>query len=69
MRRWNGWGDDAVTYPLPKAAGRFLEALMGPGTPPRDASWQAVVAAAPLTRLTPHPVSYTHLTLPTRDLV
>ncbi len=46
MRRWNGWGDDSVTYPLSKTAARFLEALMGPGLPPRDASWEAVVAAA-----------------------
>ncbi len=58
MRRWNGWGDEAVIYPLPKAAGSFLEALMGPGTPPHDASWQDVVAAAPPTRLLPHPLVF-----------
>ena len=66
MRRWNGWGDDSVTYPLSKAAARFLEALMGSGLPPRDASWQAVMAAAarlsspksPPSRLLSHPLVF-----------
>ncbi|MGB4801632.1 MAG: FAD-binding oxidoreductase [Anaerolineae bacterium] len=58
MRRWNGWGDDAITYPLPKAAGQFLRDLVGPGTRPRDATWPAVMAALPRSRLIPHPLVF-----------
>ena len=56
MKRWNGWGDDTVAYPLPATAGRFLEELVGPGTPPRDATLEHVIAAVPPTRLSPHPL-------------
>ncbi|MBU0512451.1 MAG: FAD-binding oxidoreductase [Chloroflexi bacterium] len=54
MRRWNGWGDDTITYPLPDSAGRFLELLVGPGTPPRDAALEAVTATVPESRLPAH---------------
>jgi alkyldihydroxyacetonephosphate synthase len=54
MRRWNGWGDDTLTYPLPAATARFLERLVGPGTPPRDAALADLVAAVPPSRLPSH---------------
>ena len=39
MRRWNGWGDDTVDYPLPRRGrSAFWKTLVGPGTPPRDAT-------------------------------
>lgn len=47
MRRWNGWGDDAVSYHVPERAVRFLVELMGPGTPPRDATAGETLASAP----------------------
>jgi alkyldihydroxyacetonephosphate synthase len=56
MRRWNGWGDDTVTYPLREGPRRFLEALVGPGTPPRDATLEEVAAAVPQSRLPMHPL-------------
>jgi alkyldihydroxyacetonephosphate synthase len=56
MRRWNGWGDDTVTYPLPPTATGILAALVGPGTPPHDASLDVVVAGVPPTRLPAHPL-------------
>ncbi len=56
MRRWNGWGDDSVTYPLPDGARHFLEGLLGPGTPPQDARLADVVAAVPASRLPDHPL-------------
>lgn len=31
MRRWNGWGDDQVDYPIPEKALDFLEKLVGKG--------------------------------------
>jgi len=54
MRRWNGWGDDTVTYHLPAGAQRFLEELVGPGTPPQDAALEDVVASVPDSRLPDH---------------
>ena len=56
MRRWNGWGDDTIDYPLPASAERYLERLVGRGTPPRDATLAEVVAAAPPSRLPAHPL-------------
>ena len=41
-RRWNGWGDPAITAPLPAEALAFLQERVGPGTPAPD---------APLTRV------------------
>lgn len=54
MKRWNGWGDESIDYPLPAAAARYLEALVGPGAPPRDATFAEVVAAVPPSRLPGH---------------
>lgn len=56
MRRWNGWGDDTIQYPLHEAALRFLATRVGPGTPPRDAAFADVVAAVPPSRLPHHPL-------------
>ena len=56
MRRWNGWGDDTVTYPLPEPALRYLTALVGPGQRPRDATLAEVVGTVPESRLPPHPL-------------
>ncbi len=51
MRRWNGWGDETITYPVPPRALAFLEASLGEGTRLEDASLEAVVAAAPPPKL------------------
>ena len=51
MRRWNGWGDETLRYPVPPAALAFLEAELGPGIAPTDAALEAVVASVPPTRL------------------
>lgn len=56
MRRWNGWGDETVTYALHDGPVGFLERLVGPGTPPRDATLDEVVAAVPASRLPSHPL-------------
>ena len=56
MRRWNGWGDDTIPYPLPANAPAFLEERLGPGAPPRDATFAAVVATVPPGRLPAHPL-------------
>lgn len=54
MRRWNGWGDESVTYPLPESAARYLEALIGVGQPAQDASLDRTAGAAPASRLSHH---------------
>ena len=56
MRRWNGWGDDSVEYPLPSAAGQFLETLVGTAAPPQDISRDQILKAVPRSRLPAHPL-------------
>ncbi|MBI2839631.1 MAG: FAD-binding oxidoreductase [Acidobacteria bacterium] len=56
MRRWNGWGEESVSYPLPSSAAQFLETALGPGSPPRDATFASVVGTVPRSRLPQHDV-------------
>ncbi len=56
MRRWNGWGEETVTYPLREAPRRFLEELVGHGKPPHDATLGEVLATVPPSRLSVHPL-------------
>ncbi len=51
MKRWNGWGDQAVRVELGATAERLLEEWVGPGTPPRDAPLDEVVHTVPPSRL------------------
>ena len=54
MRRWNGWGDNTTTYPLPVSVTELVANLLGPGTVPRDARFDDVVAQVPESRLPTH---------------
>ncbi len=54
MRRWNGWGDTATSYPVPNTTVQLLEQLVGAGTPPQDARFDEVVASVPRPRLPAH---------------
>jgi alkyldihydroxyacetonephosphate synthase len=56
MRRWNGWGDETFSYPLEAEAAAFLQEVLGPGTPPQDATLASVVEAVPASRLAAHPL-------------
>ncbi|MBU2609467.1 MAG: FAD-binding oxidoreductase [Chloroflexi bacterium] len=51
MRRWNGWGDDGTSYPLPESAAAYLSGLIGEGLDLEDASLEEVLAAIPAARL------------------
>lgn len=51
MRRWNGWGDDTINYPLSPRALAFLQEAVGIATPPHDASPMEVMAVMPESRL------------------
>lgn len=54
MRRWNGWGDEAVEHVLHEGALAFLAGRLGAGTPFPDATFEAVCAEVPASRLPPH---------------
>ncbi len=56
MRRWNGWGDTSVEYPLPQKGPEFLQEHIGAGTPTQDVSLESVVASVPSSRLASHPL-------------
>lgn len=56
VRRWNGWGDERVTYPLGAGAMHFLRDALGPGMPPKDATLDEVVRRVPPSLLAPHPL-------------
>ncbi len=63
MRRWNGWGDEATTYPLPVSAGRFLETKVGMGAQIPDVTFERALVGVPPSRLPP----YKHLSLDPAD--
>ncbi len=54
MRRWNGWGDEALAEELSARGAAAMERLIGPSMARRDATLAAVVAAVPATRLPSH---------------
>lgn len=56
MRKWNGWGDSTVEYPLPSKGPAFLQKRVGQGTAQQDSKLEDVVATVPSTRLTAHPL-------------
>ncbi len=51
MRRWNGWGDDSVLYPLPEGALARLAEWVGESRPPKDAALEEVIRGVPVSRL------------------
>lgn len=59
MRRWNGWGDDTMDYPLPANAGALLAQWVGHGRPPQDVTLADMVTAVPPSRLPSHPLIHT----------
>ena len=56
MRRWNGWGDDTIYYPLPENAHRLLVERIGKATPLPDATLHNVLAQVPKSHLPDHPL-------------
>jgi len=51
MRRWNGWGDDSVLYPLPEGGPVKLAEWVGESSPPHDATLEEVIRTIPASRL------------------
>lgn len=56
MRRWNGWGDSATSYPLPESAAAYLAEKIGPSTAVQDAEYERVLKTVPPSRLADHPL-------------
>ncbi len=56
MRRWNGWGDETIDFPLAENAYRFLVERIGDGSPLPDATLDDVLAQVPESRLPDHPL-------------
>ena len=54
MRRWNGWGDDTLDYPMLQSALDYLEDVVGEGTSPQDITLAEVVKIVPESRLYHH---------------
>jgi alkyldihydroxyacetonephosphate synthase len=54
MKRWNGWGDDAIQFNLGADAQVFLRERIGPGAAPADATFAQACAAVGPSRLAPH---------------
>lgn len=56
MKRWNGWGDETVVYPLKKGTMDFLVQKLGKSAPPQDVTMGDVAATVPPSRLPDHPL-------------
>jgi alkyldihydroxyacetonephosphate synthase len=56
MRRWNGWGDDTVTYSVPTSATIFLSQLVGKSHRPLDASLEQSLSRVPKAEIAKHPL-------------
>jgi alkyldihydroxyacetonephosphate synthase len=61
MRRWNGWGDETVSYPITASAISFIERLFGASHPPKDMEMQAAISGVPESHLPSHPLFSTDL--------
>jgi alkyldihydroxyacetonephosphate synthase len=54
VRRWNGWGDDAIEFALNPDALQFLGDRIGNGTAPTDVTLAQACKDIPASRLEPH---------------
>lgn len=59
MRRWNGWGEAGVTYPLTGDAVTFLVQALGPARPGPETPLEEIVHRVPSIRLPVHPLLHT----------
>ncbi len=51
MKRWNGWGNDEIEYPLPPTALAFLGKGLGASRPGPTTPWAVALACVPSSRL------------------
>jgi len=51
MRSWNGWGDEAIHYPVPAGGAAFLGARIGSAQAGPDATLEACLGSVPASQL------------------
>jgi len=51
MKRWNGWGDETVEYPLPGSAAKYLNSIVGSGAHIEDCTLDQALKTIPKSRL------------------
>jgi len=56
MKRWNGWGDEATTYPLPDSGRPLPGGFGGRRVHLQDASLEQAILAVPSSALAAHPL-------------
>ena len=56
MKRWNGWGDNAVHVDLPIQAHNLLQELIGKGEAQKDYPLEKFISRIPKSRLPHHPL-------------
>ena len=54
MRRWNGWGDDTITYPVSSSAVSFINHHLGIASRQEDMSLQESLTHLPKSKLPRH---------------
>lgn len=54
MQRWNGWGDETISYRLPETGHRLLEAYLGAFQSQPDADPATLIKEIPVSRLPEH---------------
>lgn len=62
MKRWNGWGETSIHFPLSESATLFLENKIGAFTAFLDIAWEMALAgvSSPSPSLPPHPLVQTN---------
>jgi alkyldihydroxyacetonephosphate synthase len=56
MKRWNGWGNINIDYPVPVSALVYLANFFGPLNPQPEVAYEAVLNSVPASRLPAHPL-------------
>jgi alkyldihydroxyacetonephosphate synthase len=56
MQRWNGWGEESITMPIPPAGLKILENRIGPGRRIPDYPLEQLLAQIPPSRMPRHPL-------------
>lgn len=59
MKRWNGWGDNKVVFPLTSSAIRYLQDHLGKGSILPDCSLESILERIPPSSLPFHPLIQT----------
>lgn len=59
MKRWNGWGEESVVFPLAERAGDLLRESVGPGRRQKSCDFSSVVSRVPDSRLPASAPAYT----------